>query len=143
MPPSVHHRRIPVAALSALGAGAICAAALAWTNPSREDYQDHAGEQLVDYATRELCGEKGLPMLLKLWIRDCPELIASQQQVLADLSGRFTTRWNFAIGSVYITRIGGQELLPGLRIPKAEVITLAVAGQFVPLRTETSAGGSE
>ena len=98
---------------------------------------------MVDYATRELCGEKGLPMLLKLWIRDCPELIASQQQVLADLSGRFTTRWNFAIGSVYITRIGGQELLPGLRIPKAEVITLAVAGQFVPLRTETSAGGSE
>ena len=143
MPPSVHHRRIPVAALSALAVGAACAAALAWTNPSREDYQDHAGEQLVEYATRELCGENGLPMLLKLWIRNCPDLIASQKQVLADLSGRFTTRWNFAIGSVYITRIGGQEVLPGLRLPKAEVITLAVAGRFLPLQTETSTGGSE
>ena len=123
--------------------GSSCAAALAWTNPSSEDYRNHAGEQLVEYATTELCGENGLPMLLKLWIRNCPELIASQKQTLADLAGRFTTRRNFAIGSVYVTKIGGQDLLPGLRLPKAEVITLAIAGRFIPLRTEASLGGSE
>jgi len=141
--PSAQHRRIPFAAISALVLGSSCAAALAWTNPSSEDYRNHAGEQLVEYATTELCGENGLPMLLKLWIRNCPELIASQKQTLADLAGRFTTRWNFAIGSVYVTKIGGQDLLPGLRLPKAEVITLAIAGRFIPLRTEASLGGSE
>jgi hypothetical protein len=143
VPPSAFQRRLPVLAVLAVCIGAGSAAALAWTNPTPEEYRAHAGEQLVAFASRELCDEKGLPMVLRLWIRDCPGLIASQQSTLADLAGRFTNRWNFVVGSVYTTRIGGQELLPGFAIPHAEVVTLAVAGRFVLLRTETSAGGSE
>ena len=143
MSPSAPRRGIPVPAFLALFSGAAAGAALAWTNPNEQDYQAHAAEQLVVYATRELCENKGLPMLLRLWIRDCPDMVASQKQTLADLAGRFTTRWNFGVGSVYITRIGGQELLPGLQLPSAEVVTLAGAGQFVLLRTQTTSGGAE
>ena len=143
MPPSVDPRRLPVPAVLAVCIGAGSAAALAWTNPTPEEYRAHAGEQLVAFASRELCNDKGLPMVLRLWIRDCPGLIASQKSTLADLAGRFTTRWNFLVGSVYTTRIGGQELLPGFAIPRAEVVTLAVGGRFILLRTETSAGGLE
>ena len=134
---------MPIAAVLAVGVGAGSAAALAWTNPTPEEYRAHAAEQLVAFASKELCNEEVLPMVLRLWIRDCPGLIASQQSTLADLAGRFTSRWNFLVGSVYTTKIGGQELLPGFAIPHAEVVTLAVAGRFVLLRTETSAGGSQ
>ena len=134
-------RRVPVVACLAAILGAGSALAL-WITPLG-GLRAHAGLQLTRFATQELCGDPGLPMLLRLWIRDCPGLIASQQDALADLSGRFTTRWNFGVGSLYITRVGGQELLPGLRLPSAEVVTLALAGRFLLLRTETSTGGGE
>jgi hypothetical protein len=59
------------------------------------------------------------------------------------LAGRFTTRWNFGIGSFYITQIGAETLLPGLRLPEVEVLSLGLAVRFVILRAETNPGGEE
>ena len=108
-----------------------------------QEYEAHAGQQLVTLATRELCENSGLPMVLRMWIRDCPGLVASQQSTLAALAGRFTTRRNLILASIYTMRVGGQELLPGLKLPGVEVVTLAGAGRFFTLRTTTSDGGGE
>lgn len=141
--PRAPRRRVPVAAVVAVLIGAGSAAVLAWTNPSRDDFQEHAGEQLVTLTTEELCEKQSLPMVLRLWIRDCPALVASQRETLAQVADRFTTRWDLVIASVYVTRIGRQELLPGLRLPGAEVITVGVAGRFVLVSSKTFAGGQE
>jgi len=116
---------------------------LAFSNPSLDDYQAHAGDQLVRLGTKELCDEPSLPMVVRLWIRNCPELIASQRDALAALAGQFTTRRNLVVASLYSTRMGGQELLPGLRLPGVDVLTLGVAGRFVILRTDSSSGARE
>ena len=82
--------------------GGIAAAgvlSLVVSNPSLEDYQAHAGDQLVRLGTKELCDEPTLPMVLRLWIRNCPELIASQRDALAALAGQFTTRRNLVVAS--------------------------------------------
>ena len=113
---------------------------LVFSNPSLEDYEAHAGDQLVTLGTQELCDEPTLPMVLRLWIRNCPELIASQRDALAALAGQFTTRRNPVLASLYSTRMGGQELLSGLRLPGFDVLTLGVAGRFVILRTDASSG---
>ena len=130
----------------ALLAGVVAAAgvlSLVVTNPSLEDYEAHAGAQLVTLGTKELCDDPTLPMVLRLWIRNCPELIASQREALAALAGQFTTRRNLVVASLYSTRMGGQELLPGLRLPGFDVLTLGVAGRFVILRTDASNGAPE
>ena len=132
-----------MAAIIAVVIGAGGALALAGTNPSMRDYEAHAGQQLVTLATRELCENSGLPILLRLWIRDCPGLVASQQSTLAALAGRFTTRRNLIVASIYTMRVGGQELLPGLTLPGVEVVTLAGAGSFFTLQTTNSDGGVE
>ena len=79
---------------------------LVFSNPSMDDYEAHAGAQLVKLGTQELCEAPNLPMVLRLWIRDCPALVASQQETLAQVADRFTTRWDLVIASVYITKIG-------------------------------------
>ena len=109
------------------------AAALALSNPSMADYQTFAGGQLVDLATEELCGQGGLPMLLQLWIKDCPALISTQQPTLAALAGQFSTRMNLGVASVFTTEVGGQKILPALHLPRYRVTTLGVAGHFLPL----------
>ena len=143
MQPSQSSRRLPLAAIIAVVIGAGGALALAGTNPSITEYEAHAGRQLVTLATQELCENSGLPMVLRLWIRDCPGLVASQQPTLAALAGRFTTRRNLLVASIYTTRVGGQELLPGLTLPGVEVVTLAGAGRFLTLHTQPSDGGAE
>ena len=88
-------------------AGGIAAAgvlSLVVSNPSLEDYQAHAGDQLVRLGTKELCDEPTLPMVLRLWIRNCPELIASQRDALGALAGQFTTRRNLFVASLYSPR---------------------------------------
>ena len=65
------------------------------------------------------------------------------QQTLADVAARFTTRLNLGVASIYITQLGGQELAPGLRLPRVKAMTLAVAGRFVMLRTERDNGSLE
>ncbi|HJN35912.1 MAG: DUF4359 domain-containing protein [Prochlorococcus sp.] len=117
-----------------------CGAALAVSNPSMEDYSDYAGEQLVGLATEEFCDQKGLPLIMGLWVRNCPQLIAAQQDALASLATRFTNRLNLGVCSVYITALGGQDLLPNLRLPGYRVITLAGAGQFVTISTREEPG---
>ena len=127
-------------------AGGIAAAgvlSLVISNPSLEDYQAHAGDQLVRLSTKELCDEPTLPMVLRLWIRNCPELIASQRDALAALAGKFTTRRNLVVASFYSTQMEGKELLPGLRLPGFEVLSLGVAGRFVVLSIDASSGAEE
>ena len=127
----------------ALLAGGVAAAgvlSLVLSNPSLEDYKAHAGDQLVTLGTKELCDEPTMPLVLRLWIRNCPELIASQRDALAALAGQFTTRRNLVVASLYSTQMGGQEMLPGLRLPDFEVLSLGVAGRFVVLSTDASNG---
>ena len=113
------------------------AAALAITNPNLQDYQAHAGEQLVELATDELCGQRGLPMLLRVWVKNCPALIADQQPSLAALAGQMTTRTNLGLLSVFSTQVGGQKLMLGWRLPRYTVTTLGVAGQFITIHTRS------
>ena len=120
--------------------GGSCIAVLALTNPSPEDYAEHAGKQLITVLTRELCQSEGVPMLLRMWVRDCPQLVASQQQALASLAARFTTRLNLGVASIYTTQLGGQELAPGVSLPRVKAVTLAAAGRFVMLRSERDNG---
>lgn len=117
--------------------------ALVITNPSLKEYEDHAGLQLVDVLTQELCRSEGVPMLLRLWIRDCPQLVASQQTSLGGLAARFTHRTNLGIASLYTTRLGGQELMSGLRLPRLEVTSLGLAGRFVMIRSVHEPGQFE
>ena len=105
-----------------------------------DDYSVYAGERLVKLASQEFCENQGLPIVMKLWIRNCPELIADQQNALASLAKRFTKRVNLGIGSIYITDVGGQQLLPSLQLPNYQVITLAVVGQFLTLSTREDSG---
>ena len=127
------------AALVLAGSGA----ALYVTNPSREDYQVFAGETLVKLATREICERQALPMVLQLWISDCPRLIADQEQALALMADQFSRRWNLGLASVYVTSVGGQNLLPALRLPRYSVTTLGIAGQFLMLNVRSDAGKLE
>ena len=136
-------QRLPITALLAASFGTAGALALIVTNPSFDDYKAHAGDQLVRLTAEELCDENALSMLLRLWVKDCSALVTSQRGALADLAGRFTTRWNFGIGSLYITQIGAETLLPGLRLPEVEVLSLGLAGRFVILRAETNPGMEE
>ena len=119
--------------LSLLGA----ASALALTNPSLQDYQLHAGEQLVALATEELCGEQGLPLMIKIWLKDCPAVVAAQQSTLAALAGPMTTRTNLGLLSVFTTEVGGQKLMLGWRLPRYTVTTVGVAGQFLTINTRS------
>lgn len=117
-----------------LGAGA-AAASLAWSNPSPDDFEAFAAERLADLAVQELCVEDGLPMLLRLVVRNCAELIGSQRPVFGQLVRRQSERLNFGLFSVYRTGLGGQRLWAGWHLPRYHVLTLAMAGQFVILRT--------
>ena len=135
--------RFPVAGATVALIGSGCAAVLILTNPNPHDYADHAGQQLVGLLTQELCRSNGLPMLLRMWVRDCPQIVASQQQVLASLAARFTTRLNLGVASVYTTQLGGQDLTPGLTLPRVKAVTFAAAGQFVMMRSESDNGRLE
>ena len=118
-------------------------AALFVTNPTSEDYGDFAGVTLVKLATKEICERQILPMVLQLWISDCPRLIADQEQALSLLADQFTRRWNLGLASVYVTTVGGQNLLPALRLPRYSVTSLGLAGQFWVLNAHSDAGKLE
>ena len=125
-----------VAAVLALAASGV---ALAFTNPSPQEFKRYAGSQLVSLLSDELCGG-GLPMVLQLWVKDCPRLIRDQEPALAELAGQFSRRLNFGLASLYTTELGGQDLLPTFRLPEYSVTTLGIAGQFVILQSKSDAG---
>ena len=130
------------AAAAVLVVAGSCAALFA-TNPTRDDYQDFAGDTLVKLVTKEICERQTLPMVLQLWISDCPRLIADQEQALASLANQFTRRWNLGLASVYVMSVGGQNLLPALRLPRYSVTSLGLAGQFLVLNAHADAGKLE
>ncbi len=129
-------------ALAAVLALAVSGVALAFANPSSEDFKSYAGGQLVSVISDELC-EGGLPMVLQLWVKDCPRLIRDQEPALAELAGQFSRRLNLGLASIYTTELGGQDLLPTLRLPEYSVTTLGIAGQFVILQSKSDAGKIE
>ena len=136
-------RRWPSVTAAAVLVVAGSSAALCVTNPTRDDYQDFAGDTLVELATEEICERQTLPMVLQLWISDCPRLIADQEPALALLADQFTRRWNLGIASVYVTTVGGQNLLPALRLPRYSLTSLGLAGQFLVINAHSDAGRLE
>lgn len=136
-PPSTTTRTLSgLLGLGALAAGVI---GLAVTNPGPGAFEEFAAEKLTEMASEELCRNDGLPLLARLLIQNCPELVQSQSKVLGRLAREHSRRYNLGLLSIYGTRLGGQKVLPNLSIPRYEAVTLAAAGQFVLL----SAGESE
>jgi hypothetical protein len=122
-------------AVALLGAAAL-ALGLVVTNPGPRQFEEFAGEELASLLSEELCTQDGLPLLARILIRDCEGLIASQRLVLGRLALRQTRRINLGLCSIYRTELGGEEIVPGWRLPRYSATTLAGAGQFVILRTD-------
>jgi hypothetical protein len=124
--------------------GVICTAlaTLAWSNPPPSEFEEFAADQLVGIAVKEVCGPQGLPMLLQLVVHDCPKVMISQRQTLGSLARRASRRWNFGLFSLYSTDLGGEAVMPGFRVPRYRALTLAGAGQFVVLRTNSDPGSA-
>ena len=114
--------------------------ALVATNPDEQDFEEFAGEQLVRLLDEELCDQGGLPMVARLLIQNCSELVQGQERVLGTLALQGSTRTNAGVFSLYSTQLGGQSLLPGLRIPRYRILTLGVAGQLVMLQASADEG---
>ena len=120
-------------------AAGVAVVALAVTNPGTDDFEAFAGDQLVRAASRELCGSGSLPLIARLVIQDCPQLVASQRKVLGQLAAASSRRYNAGLFSVYTTELGGQTLLPGLTIPRYRAVTLGGAGQFLVVQSSEEA----
>ena len=124
-------RTLPVLVL--VGAATI---GLASTNPNPAEFESFAADQLTRLVTDELCNEDGLPLMLRLVIRDCPALVQSQNRALGRLARQHTRRRNFGILSFYFTDMGGQKILPNLRLPRYSALTLGAAGRFVVVQSD-------
>ena len=120
-------------------AAGVAVVALAVTNPGTDDFEAFAGDQLVRVASRELCGSGSLPLIARLVIQDCPQLVASQRKVLGQLAAASSRRYNAGLFSVYTTELGGQTLLPGLTIPRYRAVTLGGAGQLLVVQSSEEA----
>lgn len=125
-------------------AGGALAAGLVITNPGPAAFADFGAGELTALLTKELCQNDGLTGLLRLLIRECPELVRSQRAVLGKLVQAHTRRSNLGLFSVYHTQLDLAALLPGLRqvpdlrLPRYEATTLAGAGQFLLLPARES-----
>lgn len=120
-----------------LALGSLTAAALlglALSNPEPADFQAYAAQRLVQLIESELCHNPA-PLLLRLVVHNCPELVRSQEQTLGRLAATHSRRVNLGLASVYSTRFGGQQLLPDWRVPVHSLTTLAIAGHFVVLQS--------
>lgn len=120
-------------------------AGLVGTNPGPAAFADFGGGQLTAMLTKELCQNDGLTGMLRLLIRQCPELVRSQRHVLGRLVQAHTKRRNLGLFSIYHTELDLASLLPGLRqvpdlrLPRYEATTLAGAGQFLLLQAQEPA----
>lgn len=134
-------------AVALLGSG--LAAGLAITNPGPTAFAEFGGHQLTGLLIKELCHNDGVSGMLRLLIRQCPELVRSQRLVLGKLVQAHTRRSNLGLFSLYRTELDLAALLPGLRqvsdlrLPKYEATTLAGAGQFLVLQAREPEGSRE
>ncbi len=120
-------------------AAGVAVVALAVTNPGTDDFEAFAGDQLVRAASRELCASGSLPLIARLVIQDCPQLVASQRKALGQLAAASSRRYNAGLFSIYTTELGGQTLLPGLTIPRYHAVTLGGAGQLLVVQSSEEA----
>lgn len=123
--------------LSVAGAAALAlsAGALVVSNPDPGAFEEFAGRKLAERLSKDLCQQSGFPLLFQLIAQGCERLVMDQQVPLGRLAGRHTRRVNLGVFSLYATELGGQILLPGLRLPRFSVTTLAIAGAFRILET--------
>lgn len=112
---------------------ALAAAGLAITNPEPADFQAFAAERLVDEISEELCGDGGLPVLMRMAVTNCQDLVRAQRSALGTVVADHTRRTNLGLLSVYSSEIGGQSLLRW-RVPRFRSTVVGVAGQFVLVR---------
>ncbi len=113
-------------------------AGLAATNPGPEAFAEFAGERLSREIAAEVCRPEGLPMMLRLVIRDCPGLVQAQKTTLGRLALDHSHRSNLGLLSLYRTDLGGASL-GRWRLPRFEALTLAVAGRFLLLSAQEQA----
>jgi hypothetical protein len=112
------------------------------TNPGRSQFEEFAGEQLSEAITREICWQGHLSTLLRLVLPDCVAMVRQQQPVLGQLAWAQTRRLNFGLFSLFFTELGGQELLPNLRLPTYRATSFGAAGRLVLLTSSTSQSSS-
>ena len=115
---------------------ALASGGLALINPSTDDFRGFDGDRLVEEIGRELCGEGGLPMLMRLAIHNCADLVQAQREALAAVVVSHTRRRNYGVFSVFDSELGGHLLL-GWQVPRFRSTVVAVAGQFVLIRAAT------
>lgn len=122
---------------------ATAGAALAWSNPGPAEFEAFAAERLTALISAEVCQSNDLPLAMHLLLRNCPALVSSQSALLGRLAGQATQRTNAGLFSLYSTELGGQAVLPGLRLPRVHALTLAGAGQLVLLQARADDGPQE
>ncbi len=120
-----------------LAAGAV-GFGLVSTNPGRSQFEEFAGEQLSEAITREICLQGHLSTLLRLVLPNCVAMVRQQQPLLGQLAWAQTRRVNFGLFSVFFTDLGGQELVPNLRLPSYRATSFGAAGRMVLLTSSTS-----
>ncbi|PSJ07225.1 hypothetical protein C7K55_00175 [Cyanobium usitatum str. Tous] len=108
----------------------LAAGGLALTNPSPADFRAYASDRLVEEISKELCGDGGLPVLLRMAINNCLGLVQAQRAALAAVVLSHTRRRNYGLLSVFESELGGQSLLRW-QVPRFRSTVVGVAGQFV------------
>jgi hypothetical protein len=115
---------------------ALAAGGLALTNPSPADFRAYASDRLVEELSEELCGDGGLPVLLRMAINNCVGLVKAQRAALAAVVLSHTRRRNYGLLSVFESELGGQSLLRW-QVPRFRSTVVGVAGQFVLVSAAT------
>lgn len=121
---------------------ALAGVGLALTNPSAADFQAFAAERLVDEISEEVCGEGGLPVLMRMAIQNCQGLVLAQRAPLGALVAGHTRRHNLGVLSLFRSDVGGQTLLLW-RVPRFRSTVVGVAGQFVLIRATTDSSTTD
>ena len=114
----------------------LAAGGLALTNPSPADFRAFAGDRLVEEISKELCGDGGVPVLLRMAINNCVGLVQAQRAALAAVVLSHTRRRNYGLLSVFESELGGQSLLRW-QVPRFRSTVVGVAGQFVLISAAT------
>ena len=114
----------------------LAAGGLALTNPSPADFRAYAGDRLVEEISKELCGDGGVPVLLRMAINNCVGLVQAQRAALAAVVLSHTRRRNYGLLSVFESELGGQSLLRW-QVPRFRSTVVGVAGQFVLISAAT------